>query len=553
MSVTYEVNGRAAIVTIDRPGRRNAIDLETANALRSAWTRFDTDDAVDVGILYGAGGTFCAGADLKAFDLEDHEDGYLGLTRRPVSKPTIAAIEGYAVAGGLELALWCDLRIAAKDAVFGCFERRFGVPLVDGGTQRLPRLVGDGLAMELILTGRPVAAEEAHAIGLVNMVTETGAVLDAALDWAKRIAAHPQETVRSDRMALLDGSGRSLSAGLAIERRRGRDVMEVARAGARRFATGEGRSGSQVGGSTSPDAGAAAEDLPWNRVDPRERPSATVGPSGRAGRAPREESIGVAVDERPGAHDTTEVALDLTEAADGEARVVSDAPVGAAGTSETGAGGAGWPGREGSDIDLSGLRGYFIAPVVETGRAVVILSDVEKGLSESVLTSADRLAELGIASLAVDLAEDRVGPDGAARLVSAAVETLRAGGFTTSGSVALVGFGSGGALALWIAGVEERVTAAVAFGPYSPWPEVGPGVGRSEASYLCHQSGDDRREGSPNPTLVEMELRDEGLDATFHVYPRTGTDFYDQGSDRYSDALAAVAWQRTELFLERHL
>ena len=246
MSVTYQRKDRVAIITIDRPGRRNAIDLATARALGAAWKRFDADDDAHVGILYGAGGHFSAGADLKSFDLEDTDDGPLGFTRTEVGKPTIAAIEGYCVAGGLEMALWCDLRVASSDATFGCYERRFGVPLIDGGTQRLPRLIGHGLAMELILTGRSVDAAEAHAIGLVNMVTVPDRALDDAIEWANRIAEHPQQTLRSDRMAVLEGSWLPLSEGLAVEREYGRTVMHVARAGADHFSTGEGRSGAAV-------------------------------------------------------------------------------------------------------------------------------------------------------------------------------------------------------------------------------------------------------------------------------------------------------------------
>lgn len=242
MSVTYEREGPVAVVTIDRPGRKNAIDLATAEALGAAWRRFDADDAA-VGVLHGAGGVFSAGADLKAFDLEDRPDGFLGFTRMTVSKPTIAAVEGYCVAGGLEMALWCDLRVASAEAVFGCFERRFGVPLVDGGTQRLPQVVGLGRALDMILTGRPVNAPEAQAIGLVNQVVPAGTALDAAVDLGRRIASFPQETVRSDRRAVLDGLGAPLAEGLEIERRHGVEVLDVAARGAARFAGGAGRRG----------------------------------------------------------------------------------------------------------------------------------------------------------------------------------------------------------------------------------------------------------------------------------------------------------------------
>lgn len=239
MTVHYERIGEVAVVTIARPERRNAVDRATAVALREAWDRFDGDDDVAVGILTGAGGTFCSGADLVAFDLEETDRGWLGAPQEGVSKPTIAAVAGHCVAGGLELALWCDLRVAGEDAVFGCFERRYGVPLVDGGTQRLPRIVGLGRALDMILTGRPVAADEAARIGLVDRLVAPDTELDAAIDLARAIARHPQATVRTDRAAVYGGLGLPLAEGLAIEAEQGRRVLDVAAAGARRFASGE--------------------------------------------------------------------------------------------------------------------------------------------------------------------------------------------------------------------------------------------------------------------------------------------------------------------------
>ncbi len=246
--VRYERQGAAAVLTIDRPGRRNAVDAATAAALRQGLEEFEADEAARVLVLTGAGGeAFCAGADLKAMDLDiDHPGGPMGFTRLTPAKPAIAAIEGWCLAGGLELALWCDLRIATTDSVFGCFERRWGVPLIDGGTQRLPRVVGLGRAMEMILSGRAVEAEEAHRIGLVNELAEPGRHLERALRWAERIAAHPQETMLSDRRAALEGIGRPLADGLALEHRLGREVLEVAARGAARFASGEGRHGEGV-------------------------------------------------------------------------------------------------------------------------------------------------------------------------------------------------------------------------------------------------------------------------------------------------------------------
>ena len=246
MSVHYELRAGTALITIDRPERRNAVNLETADLLQRAWQRFDTDDKAAVGVLTGANGVFSAGADLKDFDLVDRRDGFLGFTRMIVSKPTIAAVEGYCVAGGLELALWCDLRVAGEGAVFGCFERRFGVPLVDGGTQRLPRIIGVSRALDMIMTGRPVDADEAHRIGLADRLAPTGSALDAALELAANIAVFPQATVRSDRLALLEGLGRPMAEGLMIERRHGLGVLDVALEGASLFEDGFGRSGAPL-------------------------------------------------------------------------------------------------------------------------------------------------------------------------------------------------------------------------------------------------------------------------------------------------------------------
>ncbi|MGC1166793.1 MAG: crotonase/enoyl-CoA hydratase family protein [Solirubrobacterales bacterium] len=246
--VRYERVGAAALLTIDRPQRRNAVDAATAALLRQGFGEFEADGGARVLVLTGAGGeAFCAGADLKALDLDvDDPAGPEGFTRLTPSKPAIAAVDGWCLAGGLELALWCDLRVATSSSTFGFFERRWGVPLVDGGTQRMPRVVGMGRALELILTGRPVAAEEALRIGLVNEIVAAGAHVERALELAERIAAFPQETMLADRRAAIEGSGLPLAEGLALEHRLGRETLHVAVEGAARFAAGEGRHGSGV-------------------------------------------------------------------------------------------------------------------------------------------------------------------------------------------------------------------------------------------------------------------------------------------------------------------
>jgi enoyl-CoA hydratase len=236
--VRYERDGTAAVVTIDRPERRNAVDGETATALLAAYERFAADDEARVMVLTGAGEeAFCAGADLKALETLDPDApaGPMGFSRLTPAKPAIAAISGWCVAGGLELALWCDLRVAAEGARFGCLERRWGVPLIDGGTQRLPRVVGLGRALDLILTGRTVEAEEALAIGLVNALVPAGEHVARALALAEAIAAHPQATMLSDREAAHAALGLPIGDGLALEARLGRDRLAAGLEGARRF------------------------------------------------------------------------------------------------------------------------------------------------------------------------------------------------------------------------------------------------------------------------------------------------------------------------------
>jgi enoyl-CoA hydratase len=241
--------GPVIIIKINRPRVRNAINKSTALALKDAWMAFEADEKAIVGILTGGNEVFCAGADLKNIDDlatgMEGEVGPLGFTRLFVSKPTIAAVAGYCVAGGLEMACWCDLRIVDETAVFGCFERRFGVPLLDGGTQRLPHIIGLGRALEMILTGRPVLAKEALTVGLVNELVPPGQSLKRAIELAQALAKFPQNCLRNDRRATYGGLGKELAEGLQLEARLGLDTMKSGEplAGSLEFISGKGRKG----------------------------------------------------------------------------------------------------------------------------------------------------------------------------------------------------------------------------------------------------------------------------------------------------------------------
>jgi len=252
-SVEISDHGRVRVVTINRPERRNAVDGATAASLHAAFAAFDADDHTSVAVLTGAGGTFCSGADLKAMSgatlsnpVTETGPGPLGPTRMLLSKPVIAAVEGYAVAGGLELALWCDLRVAAADAVFGVFCRRWGVPLMDGGTVRLPRLIGHSHALDLILTGRGVSGNEARTMGLANRLTPSGQAFSTALELAQQIASFPPTCMRNDRLSAYDQWSLDLDHALIGEHRYGIATINSGetREGAARFAAGEGRHGS---------------------------------------------------------------------------------------------------------------------------------------------------------------------------------------------------------------------------------------------------------------------------------------------------------------------
>ena len=266
-AVVVERRGSVAIVTINRTEVRNAVDGPTAELLASAFRTFDADESLAVAVLTGAGGTFCAGADLKAIfagrgnrvDADVTLDGPMGPSRMVLGKPVLAAVEGHAVAGGLELAAWCDLRVAATDAVFGVFCRRWGVPLVDGGTVRLTRLLGHSHSLDLILTGRGVSGDEAQRIGLANRLCAPGTALETAITLAEEIASAPQRCLRSDRMSSYEQWDLPLDEAMANETRRGLDVIRSGetQSGAARFTSGEGRHG----------AAAAVPHEPLNRAN----------------------------------------------------------------------------------------------------------------------------------------------------------------------------------------------------------------------------------------------------------------------------------------------
>ncbi len=248
--VTTDLIGTTFVVAINRPEARNAVNGVVASALADAFRSFESNDDAKVAVLAGEGGTFCAGADLKAIGTNEANrvradgDGPMGPSRMALTKPVIAAIDGHAVAGGLELALWCDLRVMEEDAILGVFCRRWGVPLIDGGTVRLPRIIGTGRALDLILTGRAVGATEALAIGLVNRVVEKGYVRAAALDLAEEIASFPEVCMREDRLAMYEGLGHEPSEAMAIEFTHGMTSLQAdMRENVSRFVAGEGRHG----------------------------------------------------------------------------------------------------------------------------------------------------------------------------------------------------------------------------------------------------------------------------------------------------------------------
>jgi len=312
-TVDVSRRGSVIIVTIFRPERRNAVDSATASALLAAFTAFENDETASVAVLTGAGGTFCAGADLKALAQGDRrpvtEDGPgpMGPTRLELSKPVVAAIEGHAVAGGLELALWCDLRVAASDAVLGVYCRRFGVPLVDGGTVRLPRLVGQSRALDLVLTGRGVEGPEALAMGLVNRLVPPGRALEAAVELAQSMAAFPQTCLRNDRRSLLWQWALPEPDAMVLEARFGRATIASGETeqGALRFAAGAGRHGATV--AATEGASAPSEAVPAPPAPPPPAPPAPSAPAPAPVVAPPPSTVPDAappVDQTPGAAPT---------------------------------------------------------------------------------------------------------------------------------------------------------------------------------------------------------------------------------------------------------
>ncbi|MGK5549228.1 crotonase/enoyl-CoA hydratase family protein [Streptomyces sp. URMC 127] len=262
-AVRSERRGPVTTVVLSRPHARNAVDGPAARLLADAFRAFEADDGALVAVLWGEGGTFCSGGDLKAFGgerrnrVEPGGDGPMGPTRMRLSKPVVAAVSGYAVAGGLELALWCDLRVAEEDAVFGVFCRRWGVPLIDGGTVRLPRLIGTGRALDMVLTGRPVPAPEAHAMGLCDRVVPTGTARAAAERLAADIARFPQDCLRGDRASVLAQEGLTEEEAMAAEFGYGTPSLAGAAEGAARFAAGAGRHGDVIG--APPSSGSPGE------------------------------------------------------------------------------------------------------------------------------------------------------------------------------------------------------------------------------------------------------------------------------------------------------
>jgi enoyl-CoA hydratase len=249
-NIQFERTEPIGHVTIDRPERTNAVNYETGQEIVAALQQIDDDADLAVGIISGTGGNFCAGADLKEIaegvDLGERPYSLMGFSHADIRKPTIAAIEGFCVAGGMEVALWCDLRVAAEDATFGAFNRRFGVPFIDGATQRLPRMIGYSRALDLMLTGRAIDGDKAQEWGLVNRIADSGGALDRAIELADRIAGFPQQTIRSDLKAIYEGMGMPIERGLEVEAWNGLQSMDTAQEGASRFAAGEGRHGEGI-------------------------------------------------------------------------------------------------------------------------------------------------------------------------------------------------------------------------------------------------------------------------------------------------------------------
>lgn len=550
MTVKYEVQNRVAIITIDRPDRRNAIDGQTAVALRDVWTRFDADKKASVAILHGEGEHFCAGLDLKALDAKDHPHGLLGMTRSSVSKPTIAAIEGYCVGGGLELALWCDIRIASESAKFGFLERRFGVPLMDGGTQRLPRVIGEGFAMEMILTGRIVDALEAVGIGLVNRVVGAGGALEEAIRYAARIADFPQETVRSDRAALIEGLGLPIEEGLEIERSKGGEVFEVGRKGAERFVAGAGRKGRHVASLVKP-----AEFSSEDSEEPPSKPSKAKAslkqeeelsqPSGDSQKAAAKRSVDRPIIPEVEEESETEDFSSMLE----EMEPIETAPSkGKKKAAQPAEPALAAPNEDGSVvIDLADEQVpiWFRLPPKGSGPGVLLLHD-KKGIDEAFRTAVEKLARCGMTVLAVDLGN--YSPQTVVKRIKGAMELLIDDPATQGTHVGMVGYGIGGGLAMWYSTIDERVKACVSYRGRFP-TGMNPMFSRTKSAYLGHYSDSDPELPSDYAYTLETKLRDLKVEATFHTYPGV-TEPLD---DPRSFGAAELAWERTVAFLDRVL
>ncbi len=451
MTVETRTVDRIAVVSIDVGDGRNEIDAETASELDRVWRRFETDPDLDVAVVTGTREAFSVGRPTATDDETGTAEPVFGFTHSGLSKPVIAAIEGPCLSAGLEMALWCDLRVCGLSSVFGFQPQRSRRPLMDGGTQRLPRLVGEGMALEMLLTGRPMDAEEAHAVGLVNLVVADGSARQAAIEIAERIARFPQGTVRANRQSVLEGADLSLSEGLQLERRLATNAIETRAREIRR----------------------ASRESGWVSAPFRfELPRSGSGPAV------------IVLPDRWGMDD---YAIAATE----------------------------------SLLDA----GYVVVPVALYDRPG---SEDEASAAPAKLRSRDVSARL-----------------------TQAVEATRKHP-AVDGSVALVGFGIGGGLALWLAGESPSITGCVTFGAVNAWPDLEPDLASAKAAFLGHNGELDEQASPHTAYRLEMAMRELGLDATFETYRAMGWEFYRNGDPEAVHALDQ-AWGRTMTFLQRTL